>query len=244
MKNGFWNRYLTYVALSRHKNYVGLYASQESFKNKEKLIQSLSRDGIKDTVLDFALAFPTRRGFNIDTTLGRFINAVSELKEKIKDKWQFVTNYGSYIKLQHNRDKFISKQETRERARIVSEFIDLHRSTAKEWSQIYKATKSETIDKQDFVKNKNYQQLIKDTLYKNALAKKISNSMSAFETALNKNGISKEIIEKAAKQFDAQKSFNVDDAARKAAEKIAEIDKKIVSINKNKAKEKDQDIER
>jgi Ti-type conjugative transfer relaxase TraA len=244
VKNGFWNRYLTYVALSRHKNYVGLYASQESFKNKEKLIQSLSRDGIKDTVLDFALAFPTRRGFNIDTTLGRFINAVSELKEKIKDKWQFVTNYESYIKLQHNRDKFISKQETRERARIVSEFIDLHRSTVKEWSQIYKATKSETIDKQDFVKNKNYQQLIKDTLYKNALAKKISNSMSTFETALNKNGISKEIIEKAAKQFDAQKSFNVDDAAKKAAEKIAEIDKKIVSINKNKAKEKDQDIER
>lgn len=244
VKNGFWNRYLTYVALSRHKNYVGLYASQESFKNKEKLVQNLSRDSIKDTVLDFALAFPTRRGFNIDTTFGRFINAVSELKEKIKDKWQFVTNYESYIKLQHNRDQFISKQETRERARIVSEFIDLHRSTSKEWSQIYKATKSETIDKQDLVKNKNYQQIVKDTLYKNALAKKISDLMAVFETALNKNGISKEIIEKAAKQFDAQKSFNVDDAAKKAAEKIAEIDKKIASINKNRTKGKDQDIER
>lgn len=244
VKNGFWNRYLTYVALSRHKNYVGLYASQESFKNKEKLIQNLSRDGIKDTVLDFAFAFPTRRGFNIDTTLGRFINAVSDLKEKIKDKWQFITNYESYIKLQNNRDQFITKQETRERARIVSEFIDLHRSTSKEWSQIYKATKSETIDKNDLYQNKNYQQLIKDTLYKNALAKKISGNISAFEYALNKNVISKEIIEKAAKQFDAQKSFNVDEASKKAAEKIAEIDKKIAAINKNKNKESDRDIER
>ena len=68
--------------------------------------------------------------------------------------------------------------------------------------------------------------------------------MPVFETALNKNGISKEIIEKAAKQFDAQKSFNVDEAAKKAAEKIAEIDKKITSINKNRTKGKDQDIER
>ena len=244
VKNNYWDRYLTYVALSRHKNYVGLYASIQSFKNKEKLIQNLSRDGIKDTVLDFSFAFPTRRGFNIDTTLGRFINTVSELKEKIKDRWQFVTNYESYIKLQHNRDQFISKQETRERARIVSEFIDLHRATSKEWSQIYKATKSETIDKKDLLQNKNYQQLIKDTLYKNALAKKISGDMTAFENALTKNGISKEIIEKAAIQFDAQRSFNVDIAAKKAAEKIAEIDKKIASINKNKVKEKDQDIER
>lgn len=244
VKNGYWDRYLTYVALSRHKKYVGLYSSQESFKNKETLIKNLSRDGIKDTVLDFAFAFPARRGFNIDTTLGRFINAVSGLKEKIKDKWQFITNYESYIKLQHNRDQFISKQETRERARIVSEFIDLHRSTSKEWSQIYKATESETIDKKDLHQNKNYQHLIKDTLYKNALAKKISRNIAAFENALNKNSISNEVIEKSAKQFDAQKSFNVDDAARKAAQKIAEIDKKIASLNKSKNKENDQDIER
>ncbi|MCX7124557.1 MAG: Ti-type conjugative transfer relaxase TraA [Gammaproteobacteria bacterium] len=241
VEGNFWDRFLAYVALSRHRKYVGIYASNESYKNIEVLKKQVSRDAIKDSVLDFAVSFPIRRGFDPESVLGRFISAVSNIKEKVRDQWRFLTNYESYLKLQDHKDQLASKQERRERARILSEFIDLHRSTSKEWLQINKAIKSETMDKNELYKNKNYKTLILDTNYKNALAKKIIENIDHYQKSLDKNNISKDVVEKCAKQFDAQKSFNIDDAAKKAAEKMAEIDRKIAAI---KAKNKDRDIER
>lgn len=243
VEGNFWDRFLTYVALSRHKKYVGIYASNESYKNIDALTKELSRDTIKDSVLDFAISFPIRRGFDPENVIVRFVNAVSKLKENIVDKWNFLTNYESHLKLQDHKEKIISKQEMREHARIVSEFIDLHRSTSKEWLQINKAIKSETINRKDLYQNKNYITLIKDTNYKNALAKKIIENINNYQKSLDKNNISNETLEKCAKQFDAQKSFNIDDAAKKAAQKITEIDKKIAAV-RSKNKEKDQDMER
>ncbi len=243
VEGNFWDRYLTYVALSRHKKYVGIYASNESYKNIDALKSKLARDGIKDSALDFAVAFPIRRGFDPESTVGRFVNAVSHIKEKVRDKWLFLTNYESYLKLKTHRETLTTKQEKREGARIVSEFVDLHRTLGKEWSHINRTVKSKTIDKRDLTKNKNYITLIKDTNYKNALAKKIIENIDRYQGALDKNNIPKEVVEKSAKQFDAQKSFNTDEAAKKAAQKIAEIDKKIAAI-KSKNKEKEQDIER
>lgn len=242
VEGNFWDRYLTYVALSRHKKYVGIYASNESYKNIDALKKQLSRDTVKDSVLDFAVSFPNRRGFDPESTLGRFVNTVSKLKEKIHDKWHFLTNYESYLTLQDHKDKIISKQEKREGARIVSEFVDLHRTLGREWSNIIRAVKSETVNKTDLTKNKNYITLIKDTNYKNLLAKKIMKNIDRYQNALDKNNISIDAIEKSAKQFDAQKSFNIDEAAKKAAEKMVEIDRKIVMI-KTKTIEKDKDRE-
>ncbi len=232
-----WDRFLTYVALSRHKKYVGIYASNESYKNIDVLKKQLSRDAIKDSVLDFPVSFSIRRGFDPESVVGRFVSAVSNLKEKIKDKWNFLTNYESYMTLQNHQEKIRTKQEKRESARIVAEFIDLHRSTGKEWSRIYSGTKKEV----DHAKN--HLTLIKNTHYKNALAKKIIQNSDYYQTSLLKNNISIDTVKKSAEQFDAQKSFNIDEAAKKAAQKMTGIDRKIVEI-KAKNKEKDHDIER
>ena len=66
-------------------------------------------------------------------------------------------------------------------------------------------------------------------------------NIAHYEEALERNNIPKAIVEKSVKQFDAQKSFNVDDAAKKAVSRIAEIDRKISAL---KEKNKDLDIER
>ena len=139
--------------------------------------------------------------------------------------------------LQNHQEKIRTKQEKRESARIVAEFIDLHRSTGKEWSRIYSGTKKEV----DHAKN--HLTLIKNTHYKNALAKKIIQNSDYYQTSLLKNNISIDTVKKSAEQFDAQKSFNIDEAAKKAAQKMTGIDRKIVEI-KAKNKEKDHDIER
>lgn len=57
------DRHLTYVAMTRHRDGVELHASREEFKGgMEALTARLSRDGTKETTLDYATAFAERRG--------------------------------------------------------------------------------------------------------------------------------------------------------------------------------------
>ena len=137
----------------------------------------------------------------------------------------------------------MQKKTRREHARIVSEFIDLHRATSKEWVSINKSIKSNLINKTDLYNDKNYQQLVKDTLYKNALAKNIYNNMDRYQESLDRNNIPKQVIEKSAKQFEALRSPEVREAAEKMKKRVAEIDKQVTS-KMAKNKEKEQDIER
>ena len=47
VEGNFWDRFLTYVALSRHKHTTAIYASKEDYKNIDALKKQLSRDSIK-----------------------------------------------------------------------------------------------------------------------------------------------------------------------------------------------------
>jgi ATP-dependent exoDNAse (exonuclease V) alpha subunit len=78
--SGFgWNRNLTYVALSRHKESCQLFVDRESYKNTEGLIKNFNRRELKDSVLDYPYHFAERRGIIADSE--KFI---FKLKEKFK----------------------------------------------------------------------------------------------------------------------------------------------------------------
>nr|WP_254803943.1 Ti-type conjugative transfer relaxase TraA [Methylobacterium sp.] len=53
LASGGMDRHLAYVALTRHRDGVGLYAGQDTFANFEVLAARLSRAGLKETVLDY-----------------------------------------------------------------------------------------------------------------------------------------------------------------------------------------------
>lgn len=56
------DRHLTYVAMTRHRDGVQLYAGRDEFKSKEALSARLGRAGRKETTLDYARSFGERRG--------------------------------------------------------------------------------------------------------------------------------------------------------------------------------------
>jgi len=80
MASGTMDRHLTYVAMTRHRDGAQLYAAREEFKGRsadqspmeakhfENLAARLSRDGSKETTLDYAKDYAERRG--IAETLG------------------------------------------------------------------------------------------------------------------------------------------------------------------------------
>ncbi|MBU1347479.1 MAG: Ti-type conjugative transfer relaxase TraA [Alphaproteobacteria bacterium] len=57
------DRHLTYVAMTRHREAVTLYAGRETFRDLETLSARLSRSGLKETTLDYA----ARRGLEAPT---------------------------------------------------------------------------------------------------------------------------------------------------------------------------------
>ncbi|NEI60211.1 Ti-type conjugative transfer relaxase TraA, partial [Rhizobium leguminosarum] len=56
------DRHLTYVAMTRHREEVQLYAGLDAFKTVRALTETLSRSGVKETTLDYTHDFANRRG--------------------------------------------------------------------------------------------------------------------------------------------------------------------------------------
>ncbi|ACS44141.1 Ti-type conjugative transfer relaxase TraA [Methylorubrum extorquens] len=62
MASGTMDRHLAYVAMTRHRDEARLYAGRDEFGNLEALTARLSRDGAKETTLDYAAGYAERRG--------------------------------------------------------------------------------------------------------------------------------------------------------------------------------------
>ena len=60
--NQYFDKSLSYVGMTRHKEKLMTYAPRNVFKNLESLIQTASRDGVKSMAIDFA----ARNGIDID----------------------------------------------------------------------------------------------------------------------------------------------------------------------------------
>lgn len=62
MASGTMDRHLTYVAMTRHRDSVQLYAGRDELKDMKGLSASMGRSGAKETTLDYTRAFAERRG--------------------------------------------------------------------------------------------------------------------------------------------------------------------------------------
>lgn len=218
-----WNRFLSYVALSRHKHHVAMYSSQESYRDIEHLKKSMARDGFKDTVLDWPLSFAIRRGFDPESTIGKLINQVSKLSEKVRDKWLWLTNYEAYLQEKISDTRKELTFNYREQASIVADFVDSHRSVGKQWSAMARIT-----DDKDKIKQLDeYPAYLNQLSQRNKLAKTISENISFYEKALKANNISNETIAKAAQKF--EQNFKVESSAKR----LTEINKELRDLKRN-----------
>lgn len=101
----YWDRFLSYVALSRHKDKVQIFADKEQYSSVEKLTKGMSREVVRDTVIDWPLSYALRRGFDPDSLIGRVIEKIGKTAENIKDKWLYVVNPDAYDQKQQWKTK-------------------------------------------------------------------------------------------------------------------------------------------
>ena len=139
-----WNRHLTYVALSRHRETCHLYASKETHQNRQLLQRNLGRLGIKDSLLDFPLAFLERRGIDTTGLLKLLPEHLSQrlkaFKEKLADQIEQLRYPKAYAlrRLAVAQEVIEAQKITlrREDARWVASYVDLNRDVGMAWQAL------------------------------------------------------------------------------------------------------------
>ncbi|HFF3682649.1 Ti-type conjugative transfer relaxase TraA [Legionella pneumophila] len=93
----YWDRHLSFVAMTRHKDSLKIYADSINHPTVKALKQTLSRSNTRDNVIDWPLDFATRAGFNPDQLIGRVLNHIAGVGHKIKNVFNYVVHYEAYL---------------------------------------------------------------------------------------------------------------------------------------------------
>ncbi len=190
-----WDRHLAYVALSRHKTDVQIFASQEFHRSLDALKTSLSRVGIKDAIIDYPLGFGIRRGFDADESAHRAAQKVS-LKDKVIDSWLYLTNYQAYLERVSERSlKPENKIVYLEEARKVAAYADLSKEVRAEYLKL----KASLGPDQKLWDHPGYEAFQELKIKQNALGHEIYQNKEILAVAIEKNRLSPERLERDSK---------------------------------------------
>lgn len=217
---GGWNRHLTYVAMTRHRHQCHLYADHESFKNAAVLIKNLSRYSMKDSVLDYPLAFAERRGIDTDTASSKkrlqhhLAARLDKFRKKIIQRYEQVIHPARYQKQSTENAKAKSEAAHRAQrnddARLVATYIDLQRDIGMAWQVLKDALEKQeslrTIDQpKGFSRMVNaseygaFQSLLKQ---RNAVAALLMTEPERYQHAMDQvYGLDRKKLQKQANQY-------------------------------------------
>lgn len=120
----YWDRHLAFVAMTRHREKLNIYANKSFHPDLESLTRTLSRSSTKDNVIDWPLDFAMRAGFESESLIGKAINHIAKTADSIKDKWNYVVNYEAYLNAQNIKTKFAERHALRSIARQVAGLMD------------------------------------------------------------------------------------------------------------------------
>ncbi|HFD2380504.1 TPA: Ti-type conjugative transfer relaxase TraA [Legionella pneumophila] len=120
----YWDRHLSFVAMTRHKDSLKIYTDSINHPTIKELKQTLSRSSTKDNVIDWPLDFATRAGFNPDQLIGRVLNHIAGMGHKIKHTFNYLVNYEAYLVDCHKKGFIEGKTKLRSNAKETADIQD------------------------------------------------------------------------------------------------------------------------
>lgn len=120
----YWDRHLSFVAMTRHKDSLKIYADSINHPTMNALKQTLSRSNTRDNVIDWPLDFATRAGFNPDQLIGRVLNHIAGVGHKIKNAFNYVVHYEAYLIDGQLQERQEEKANLRVKAKMAADRHD------------------------------------------------------------------------------------------------------------------------
>ncbi|MDA0911898.1 MAG: AAA family ATPase, partial [Proteobacteria bacterium] len=205
-----WDRFLSYVAMSRHKINMHFFADKDTYKDIHTLKRELSRSPLRDNVLDYPLQFAIRRGRDAQTFAGNAVSKIRGAYHKTRDTWNYLFNYEEYkaSKAAFDREaalneKLNAQQELNKEARAVADLADLHIDSGQRYSEFvekYGKKWYENVEAKAAYKSE-----IGDLFYeRNKAAFAVFTKADKYERALELNNISIEKLEEWANAYIAE----------------------------------------
>lgn len=190
----YWNKNLAFVAMTRHRESLNIYASKHHHSDLQSLTKTLSRTSIKDNVIDWPLDFAIRAGFEPDSLIGKTISKLTKAAHLIKDNWNYIVNYEAYLNTQklksYASQNHLVKAVGHQIARILDEAADLR----KQFRLIDKEARQQGIKQSE---HNSFDALYKRSLDRDKSAASLITEQKGF---IEQNGIT-------AKGLDAVKSY-------------------------------------
>ena len=141
--NKYWNRALSFVAFTRHRKKLSIYADAGQHPDLDALKRTLSRESTKDNVIDWPLDFAIRSGFDPDKLIGRALNHMAGMGNKIKEKFNYVVNYEAFVQQRRAQTRDDNKRELRDMAKEAANYLDIQSKGAK----LHRALERESREK-------------------------------------------------------------------------------------------------
>ncbi|HGU7213413.1 TPA: AAA family ATPase [Legionella pneumophila] len=130
----YWDRFLSFVAMTRHRKTLRIYADRHQHQDLKALHKTLSRSSTKDNVIDWPLDLAIRHGFDSDSLIGRVINHLAGVGHKIKEKYNYLVNYEAYA-----RQKMLAAQrDSKQRIRAVAKHLADYQDAQSQYSKLRK----------------------------------------------------------------------------------------------------------
>lgn len=144
---GHWVRNLSYVAMSRHRKSVKVYADLIAHPSLDALKKMMSREGLKDSVLDYPLAFAARRGIDPECIEARckayVLDKLKNLTQKLRDKFEQLLEPEKYTlrKEQELKREKIQAETVNRRANAkrVADYVAAKQAVGKAWRSLSKS---------------------------------------------------------------------------------------------------------
>ena len=128
----YWDRNLSFVAMTRHKDSLNIYADKENHRTMRALKRTLSRSTTKDNVIDWPLDYATQAGFDPDTLIGKAVNHIAGVGHKVKQAYNFVVDFETFLLVEKRQEQWQDIQQSRSIAKQKALEADSIASLVKE----------------------------------------------------------------------------------------------------------------
>lgn len=142
----YWDRFLSFVAMTRHRKSLTLFADITQHPSLERLTQTLSRSSTRDNVIDWPLDYAIRCGFEPDSLIGRAINRIAGVANQVKEKWNYLVRYEAYLKASDVQHRVAERESLRAVASVIAGYMDEKSTLSKYIASLKKDAKQQGIE--------------------------------------------------------------------------------------------------
>jgi len=129
--SSYWDRHLSFVAFTRHREKLNIYADKMQHPTLDRLTKTLARESTRDNVIDWPLDYAIRYGFEPDGLIGRVINHIAGVANQVKEKWSYLVHYELYLKATESQNRISEREVLRATAKEMADFLDEKNSLSK-----------------------------------------------------------------------------------------------------------------